>query len=56
MRHTDSKKWFGLFGVVDRKKLGIPGEGTVQIERNVWIRRRFIMRIIETEKESFRRM
>ena len=31
VRHTDSRKWFGLFGVVDRKKLGIPGEGTVDI-------------------------
>ena len=30
-RHADSRKWFGLFGVVDRKKLGISGEGTVDI-------------------------
>lgn len=31
LRHSDTRKWFCLFGLVDRKKLGIPGDGSVDI-------------------------
>ncbi len=31
LRRADSRKWYALFMDIDRKKLGLPGEGTVDI-------------------------
>ncbi len=31
LRHRDTRKWFGIIQSVAREKLGLPGEGTVQV-------------------------
>ena len=31
LRHRDTRKWFGIIQAVAREKLGLPGEGTVQV-------------------------
>lgn len=31
LRHRENKKWFALFMEVGRDKLGMPGEGTVEV-------------------------
>ncbi len=31
LRHTNNRKWYALFMDVERKKLGLPGEGTVEV-------------------------
>lgn len=31
LRHGDSRKWYGLVMEVDRSKLGLPGEGSVDV-------------------------
>lgn len=31
LRHRDTRKWYGLVMEVARDKLGLPGEGTIQV-------------------------
>lgn len=31
LRHADNKKWYGLVMTIGRDKLGLPGDGTVDI-------------------------